>query len=161
MICCAAFGLTACLAAAQPAVRVEPSQPQGQQALADQTRSAAIADYLGAWKSMSEALEQNRPGLLDRDFTGSAKDELSATIAQQASLGMRSRYRDLAHDLQFVFYSPDGLSIEMTDDAEYEVQVFVHDKPLAAQRMHARYVVVLTPGAARWGVRVLQASPQP
>ncbi len=160
MIHCIAFGLSACLAAAQPALRVEPAQPQGSQALAEQTRSGVISDYLSAWQSMGSALEQNRPQLLDRDFVGSAKDELSSTIAQQASLGMRSRYQDDAHDIRFVFYSPDGLSIELTDDAEYEVQVYARDKLQAAQRMHARYVVILTPGAARWSVRVLQASPQ-
>jgi hypothetical protein len=152
--------LSAVVAMAQPAVQVEPARPQGPRVLEEQTRSAAVRDYLDAWQSMSMSLGQNRPDLLDRDFVGPAQEKLAGTVAQQASLGIRTQYRDLSHDLQFVFYSPRGLSIELVDDAEYEVQVFDHGKALAAQRVHARYVVVLTPAELRWKVRVFQASPQ-
>lgn len=157
---CAVLFLSATLAAAQPAVNVEPIKLQGPRVLEEQTRSAAVRDYLEAWQSMSASLGQNQPGLLDRDFVGPAQEDLAGTVAQQSRLGIRTEYKDLSHDLQFVFYSPRGLSIELVDNAEYQVQVFAHGKALAAQRVHARYVVVLTPAELRWKVRVFQASPQ-
>jgi len=152
--------LSASVAAAQPAVRVEPVKLQGPRVLEEQTQSAVVRDYLQAWQSISSSLGQNRPDLLDRDFVGPAQEKLAGTVAQQARLGIRTQYTDLSHDLQLVFYSPRGLSIELVDNAEYEVQVYDHDKALAAQRVHARYVVVLTPAELRWKVRVFQASPQ-
>jgi hypothetical protein len=157
---CAALFLSAVFAMAQPAVHVDSTRLQGPRALEDQTRSGAVRDYLEAWRSMSSSLEQNRPDLLDRDFVGPAQERLAGTITQQGRLGIRTQYTDLSHDIQFVFYSPRGLSIELVDDAEYEVHVFDHDKALATQRVHTRYVVVLTPAELRWKVRVFQASPQ-
>ena len=61
--------------------------------------------------------------LLDADFVGAAKDKLAETIQQQAALGIRTRYQDRAHDIQIIFYSPDGLSIELKDKVDYDVQV--------------------------------------
>ena len=141
----------------QPAVRVEPSTLQGPRQLQDQTAAAVVRDYLESWQSLSAALEQNRPDLLDRDFVGIAHDTLVDTVHAQATAGIHTRYVDHSHDLQIVFYSPDGLSIQLVDDVEYEQQVFDHDKLLTSQPVHARYIVVLTPSEVRWRVRVLQA----
>lgn len=143
--------------AAQPAVRVEPAHLQGPRALAEQTEQGAIRDYLEAWKAMRAALDQNQPGLLSADFVGTAKDKLTDTIHEQAAAGIHSHYQDRAHDLQIVFYSPDGLSIELIDNVDYDVQIFDHDHSLSTQQAHARYVVLLTPAEVRWRVRVLQA----
>lgn len=151
------FGAASMMAAAQPTVRVEPAHLQGPRELADQTAQGVVRDYLEAWKSMSAALDQNRPALLAQDFVGTAKNTLTDTIHQQAALGVHTRYQDRSHDLQIVFYSPEGLSIELTDTVEYDVQVFDHDKQIASQPVHARYVVILTPAEVRWRVRVLQA----
>ena len=90
---------------------------------------------------------------------GVAKEKLADTIRQQAALGIRTHYQDRAHDLQIVFYSPEGLSIELTDTVEYDVQVIDHDKSQMTQRVHAHYIVVLTPAEVRWKVRVFQAVP--
>ena len=150
----------ACIAAAQPAVNVQPVNLQGPRALEDQTRDGAVRDYLESWQSLRAALEENRADLLDRDFTGSAKERIDATIHQQTAAGIHASYRDKSHDLKFVFYSPDGLSIELTDNADYEVQLFEGDKPLVTKQVHARYLVVLTPAEVRWKVRVFQATPE-
>jgi hypothetical protein len=107
---------------------------------------------------MRSALDQNRADVLDRDFVGYAKDRLADTIQQQSKSGIRSVYHDRAHDLQIVFYSPDGLSIELIDKVDYEVQLLVHDKVEATQQQQARYIVVLTPSEVRWKVRLLQAA---
>jgi hypothetical protein len=146
--------------AAEATVRVEPSNLKGPRELQEQTKTAAIRDYLKAWEGFRAALEQNRPDLLAADFVGTSKDKLTETIQQQAALGIRTRYQDLSHDLQIVFYSPEGLSIELTDKVEYEVQVLDHDKVTTMQRVSARYIVVMTPAEVRWRVRVFQAVPE-
>ena len=156
-ILCVLLGAAACAAEGQPSVRVERADVQGPRALADQTAKAVVRDYLEAWSSMRSALEQNRAEALDPDFVGYAKDKLADTVEEQTRLGIRTLYRDRAHDLQIVFYSPDGLSIELSDKVDYDVQVMVHDKVQATQQVHARYLVILTPAEVRWRVRVLQA----
>jgi hypothetical protein len=106
---------------------------------------------------MSNALGQNRPDLLNRDFIGSAREKLAATIKQQNAAGVRAVYHDRSHDVQILFYSPDGLSIELTDTVAYDVQIFDHDNSVGTQLAHARYLVVLTPTEVRWRVRILQS----
>jgi hypothetical protein len=128
--------------------------------LQEQTGRAAIRDYLSSWQVLTTALEQNRADLLAPDFVGSAKDVLTATIQQQTALGISTHYQDRTHDLQLVFYSPEGLSIELTDNVEYDVQLLDHGRVTAVQHVSARYVVVLTPAEVRWKVRVFQGTPR-
>ena len=113
-----------------------------------------------AWETLRTALGRNDIALLDKDFTGTARDKLAETVQQQAAAGIHTGYQDKSHDIKIVFYSPDGLSIELTDEVKYDVQVFDHDKQLTTQQVHARYVVVLTPAEVRWRVRVFQAQAQ-
>jgi len=154
---CAIIILASGLIAAQPEVSVDTSQLKGPRPLEDQTKAAAIRDYLESWQEMNQALEQNEPGLLDEDFIGTARDKLADTIDEQAKAGIQTRYQDRAHHIQFLFYSPEGLSIELIDDAEYDVQVLDHDKPVSTVPVSTRYIVVLTPAEVRWKVRVMQA----
>jgi len=142
--------------AAQPDVRVEPSHLQGPRALQEQTQSAVIRDYLRAWKTMDSALDRNDPGVLDRDFVGTARDKLADAVQQQTAAGIHTHYQDKSHDIQIVFYSPEGLSIELTDTVQYDVQVLDHDRVQTTQQVSARYIVVLTPAEVRWRVRVFQ-----
>lgn len=149
---------TAQYATAQPDVRIEPpANLQGPRVLEEHTAAAVVRDYLQSWHSMTAALQQNHADLLDTDFVGSARDKLAGTVQEQARLGLSTQYVDRAHDIQIVFLSPEGLSIELTDTVEYDVQVFDHDKPVTSQHMRTRYIVVLTPTEARWKVRVFQA----
>lgn len=154
---CTALAATFSAGADQPSVRVEPMKLQGPRILNDQTRDAVIRDYLEAWQSLGKALEGNRTDLLDRDFVGTAKDKLTDTIHQQVTAGITTRYVDRDHDLQIVFYSPEGLSIQLVDKVDYDVQVLDHGKVLSTQQEHAQYVVVLSPSEVRWRVRILQA----
>lgn len=151
------FALTSGIVAAQPAVQVDASQVQGPRQLEDQTKTAAIRGYLKSWQSMNDALEQNRVDILDADFAGAARDKLAETIGEQVKLGIQTRYQDRAHHIQFVFYSPEGLSIELIDRVEYDVQVIDHGKPVSTVPVSARYVVVLTPAEVQWRVRLMQA----
>jgi hypothetical protein len=158
LVLCAVFGITSGIASAQATVRVEPANLQGPRSLPEQTGTAVIRDYLQSWQSLNAAFEQNRADLLDPSFVGTAKDKIAETIRQQAALGIRTRYQDRAHDIQIVFYSPVGLSLELTDKVEYDVQVLDHDRVKTSQRVSARYVIVLTPAEVRWRVRVFQAA---
>ncbi len=128
IILCVVFSTASGLEAAQATVRVEPANLQGPRPLQEQTGTAAIRDYLQSWQSLSAALEQNRADLLDSDFVGTAKEKLTDTIQNQTALGIRTRYMDRAHDLQIIFYSPEGLSIELLDKVEYDVQVLAQEQ---------------------------------
>jgi hypothetical protein len=143
-----------------PAVRVEPTDSVGPRTLEKQTETAVVRDYLQAWRSLSGALEQNRADLLNHDFVGTAKDKLADTIREQTKLGIETRYRDGKHDIQLVFYSPEGLSIQLVDIVEYDVQLLDHEKLQTTQHVRARYVAVLTPTEVQWKVRVFQAEPE-
>ena len=154
---CASIVLASGMAAAQPEVAVDTSQLKGPRPLEEQTKAAAIRDYLESWRGMNDAFQQNRADILDEYFVGTAKEKLANAIDEQAKAGVHTRYRDRSHHIQFLFYSPEGLSIEMTDDAEYDVQIFDYDKPVATVPASARYIIVLTPSEVRWRVRVMQA----
>jgi hypothetical protein len=157
LIAVAVLGAASAMAGAQAAVHVQTSHLDGPRPLAEQTAKAVIQDYVESWQTLRAALGQNRADVLDRDFAGTAKDKLTETIQQQAKLGMRTDYQDRSHDVQIIFYSPEGLSIELTDNVEYDQQILDHDKVVTTQHVSARYVVVLTPSETRWRVRVLQA----
>jgi hypothetical protein len=160
LILCMGFAATSDSMADQAAVRVEPMNLQGPRPLSDQSKAAVIRDYLQAWQGFHAALEQNRPELLDADFVGTAKDKLSDTVQLQRKFGIQTRYQDRSHDLQIVFYSPDGMSIELTDKVVFDVQVVDQGKVITTQRESARYLVVLTPAEVRWRVRVFQSIPE-
>jgi hypothetical protein len=142
---------------AQADVRVEPVHLQGPRVLQEQTQAAVIRDYLQGWQTVGAAFDQNRVDLLDRDFVGTARDKMAEAIQQQSAAGIHTRYQDKSHDLQIVFYSPEGLSIQLIDNVEYSVQVLNRDKVETTQQVRTRYVVVLTPTEVRWRVRVFQA----
>ncbi len=156
---CIVFNAASGWGAAQALVHVEPAHLQGPRPLQEQTGTAAIRDYMQSWQSFSAAFEQNRAELLSPDFVGTAKEKLTDTIQKQTALRIRTRYVDREHDLQIVFYSPEGLSIEILDKVQYDMQVLDQNKVIATQRMSTRYLVVLTPAEVRWRVRVFQASP--
>lgn len=147
-------------ASAQPEVRVEPLNLAGTRNLQQQTASAAVRDYLESWQALTAAFAQNRAALLDRDFVGIARQRLGNTMQQQSELGLRTQYRDLGHDIRVVFYSPEGLSLELEDYVEYDIQLFDHGSSKGLQHMKAKYVVVMTPAETRWRIRVFQAEAQ-
>jgi len=148
LMVCALAGMAADVAAASV---------NGPRPLAEQTAQAVIRDYLQSWRSLSAALNENRPDLLNADFVGDARDKLAQAIREQSKMAVRTHYEDRAHDVQIIFYSPEGMSIELSDTVDYDVQLTDHDKPMGTQHMHARYLVVLTPSELRWRVRILQA----
>jgi hypothetical protein len=157
LVAWAVGSVASAMAADQAEVHVQPPHLDTPRPLNDTTRQAAIRDYLESWKAMSTALEQNRADLLDADFAGTAKDQLTATIQQQTALGIRTRYQPTSHNIRIIFYSPEGLSIQVVDDIEYDVQTLDRNKVFTARQVHARYIAVLTPTEVRWRVRLFQA----
>lgn len=143
-------------AAAQATVQVDPA-PAAPRPLEPQTQKAAVRDYLQAWQAMQSAFSQDRADLLGSSFIGTALDRLSASIQQQSRLAMRTNYQDVSHEIHFLFYSPEGLSIEFTDVVKYNVQVFEHGRQIATRQESARYLVVMTPAEVSWKVRIFQA----
>jgi hypothetical protein len=144
----------------EPAVRVASTDSVGPRTLEPQTRTAVVRDYLAAWQSLGRALHENNPSLLDADFTSIAREKLSDTIEDQQKLGLKTLYQDRKHDISLVFYSPEGLSIELLDTVEYDVQLLDHDKLQATQQVRTQYLAVLTPTEVRWKVRIFQSVPK-
>jgi hypothetical protein len=157
---CIVAAMDVVVGSAQASVHVRRPDVNGPRPLQEQTATAAVHNYLEAWASFRSAFQYNNAELLDRDFVGTAEDKLSATIHQQNDLKIGTSYQDRSHDIQIVFYSPEGLSLELTDDVSYDVQVIDHDKPGGQQHMRAHYIVVMTPSETRWKVRVFQAVPE-
>jgi len=145
------------VAAGQRSIQIAPMDGVGPRPIETQTQSSIIRDYLGAWQSLNQSLSQNQAASLDAYFVGQAKQKLAATVAEQRSLGIRTTYRDTAHNIRVIFYSPEGLSIQLLDDAEYDVQVSIGERVLGTSHVRARYIAVLTPTESKWKVRVLQS----
>jgi len=143
-------------ASTEPTVRVAPMDSVGPRSLEPQTQSSVIRDYLLAWQTMDSALTQNRPELLDAVFVGKAKEKLAETVREQKSLGIQTSYLPRSHDIKVVFYSPEGLSIQLLDEVEYDVNVRKGEQSLGSEHVRVRYVAVLSPTETRWKVRVFQ-----
>lgn len=159
VFCALALSLSQ-LTAQEPSVRIEPPQLQGSRPVEKQTEASVIRDYLESWNTLRSALDADQSSLLDASFVGTARDKLANTIEEQAKIGVHTRYTARSHDLRIVFYSPEGSSIQLIDDVEYDEQVLDRDKVLATTPMHQRYVVVMTPSEVRWRVRIFQADVQ-
>lgn len=155
-----ALALPGALWADQPTVRVQPPDLHGSRPLEALTKASVVRDYLQSWQSLRHAFAQNQPRQLNEDFIGTALTKLGHTIAEQQKLGIRTRYQVRSHNLQIVFYSPDGLSIQLIDRVDYDEQVMQGGNVLASRPMHARYLVVMTPSQTRWQVRIFQATPE-
>jgi hypothetical protein len=130
----------------------------GPRILEDQTKTAIVRGYLDSWQTLRRSLDTNDPALLDAAFVGIAKDKLAATIAEQKKLDLRTVYQDRNHLINLVFYSPEGLSVQLTDDVDYDVQLFDRGKLQTIGHVRTRYIAVLTPTEVRWKVRVFQAA---
>ncbi len=144
-------------ASTEPTVRVAPMDSVGPRPVEEQTQASVIRDYLLGWQTMNEALTQNRADLLDTVFVGQAKEKLAGTVQEQQKLGIQTSYLPRSHDIKVVFYSPEGLSIQLLDNVEYDVDVKKGGQSIASDHVRARYVAVLSPTETRWKVRVFQA----
>jgi hypothetical protein len=147
--------------AADNAVQVQLDvKKAGPRAVEDLTERAILRDYRFAWVSMAQALESNSLGILEGPFAGDAKTLLGQTVASQQEAHLSRRYTDQSHQVEAVFYAPEGDVMELHDTAQYQLQIFDGDKSLQNEHVTAHYIVLMTPTADRWVVRQLQAVPQ-
>ena len=130
----------------------------GPREIEDLTRKSVPRDYALAWQTMEQALAENRPGLLDGYFTGTAKQDLTQRVNGQIKSGLRTRYQDGGHKLEGIFYSPAGDVMELRDHAKLDVEVLEGTKVIYQESLNVGYTVMMTPGADRWLVRELQVS---
>ncbi len=151
-------GATSCTAADESPAHTVNAVSVGPRILEEQTKAAIVRGYLDSWQTLRRSLDTNDPALLDAAFVGIARDKLAATIAEQQKLEVRTVYQDRNHAIHLVFYSPEGLSIQLTDDVDYDVQLFDHGKLQTTGHVRTRYIAVLTPTEVRWKVRVFQAA---
>lgn len=125
----------------------------------DLTSQSVPRDYAYAWQTMEQALDENRPDLLDAYFTGFAKQDLTSRVKSQIASGLHTRYQDRGHKLTAIFYAPAGDAMQLRDRAQFDLQVLDGSKVIDDQPVEIEYMVLLTPGADRWLVRGLQAVP--
>ena len=129
----------------------------GPRQIEDLTSKSVPRDYGFAWQTMEQALNENRPGLLDGYFTGIAKQDLGDRVRSQDRSGIHTRYQDRGHKLEAIFYAPAGDAMQLRDRAQFDLQVLDGDKVIYEQPVNAEYIVLMTPGADRWMVRQMQA----
>ena len=132
----------------------------GPRSIEELTAKSLARDYGLAWQTMEQALEENRPDLLDAYWTGFAKDDLATRIATQVRSNLHTRYHDSGHKLDAIFYAPAGDSMQLRDHVQGELEILDGDKVIHQEALNLDYIVLMTPGADRWLVRQLQAVPQ-
>jgi len=126
----------------------------------DLTSKSVPRDYAHAWQTMAQALDSNNVDLINGYFTGFAKENLTQRIEEQKRANLHVRYDDRGHKLEALFYSPAGDAMLLRDHAQLEMQILDGDKVIHREQMNVQYMVMMTPGADRWLVRDLRATPE-
>lgn len=142
----------------QPSISIKV-QNAGPRTVEDTTQRSVARDYAAAWRAMTEALDQNRTDVLAINFTGTASDKLSASILQQRKSGLHQRIVEKGHDVEAVFYSPEGSAMELHDTAQVQSQLMDGSNVIHSEDATLHYVVLLTAAENSWKVRVLEAVP--
>ncbi len=132
----------------------------GPREMADATRDSITRAYAHAWKTLAQALAENRADLLDAAFIGAARDNFVQLIRHQQASGLRQKYVDRGHTVEVLFYSPEGLSVQLRDRAQLELQVLDGDSVVHREALTVNYIALLTPTEVTWKVRLLQAVPE-
>ena len=125
----------------------------------ESTGQAVARDYAKAWQAMTAAQDQNRPDLLGSMFVGAAKEEIGQAIRDQHKSDVRVRYVDRGHKLTAIFYSQEGSALQLRDLANVEVQVLDGNSVVHSEDSTINYIVLMTPAADHWQVRMLQSVP--
>jgi hypothetical protein len=110
-------------------------------------------------ESMSSALQAGDAAALDQYWVGVARDKLRRLVRDEARTGIQLRYLDKSHRLDVLFYPQDGATLVLHDTTSGELQVLDSGKLIHSENVTQKYVVLMTPGADRWFVRVFQPVP--
>jgi hypothetical protein len=142
-----------------PAVALNADEIGPRAPIEELTGRNIARDYAHAWQSLSRALEENRTDLLEAYIAGFAKDTLARRIAEQKKAGLHVRTIDHGHKLVAGFYAPNGDAMQLRDTAQLEIEVFDGDKMIQQETVPVHYLVLMTPAADRWVVRLLEEVP--
>jgi hypothetical protein len=145
------------LADTKPAVHLDFSKAAPRE-VEDTTQQAVVRDYTAAWKGLSTALAHNSLAPLNENFTGFALNKLTERVKEQQQNGLSTRIIDHGHQVEAVFYSPDGSAVELKDTASLETQVLDGGNIIHSDQAQVHYYAVLTGAEDRWKVRVLEAA---
>ena len=140
-------------------VRLDTSKA-GPRAVEPLTERSILRDYRFAWTSMAQALQSSTADALAGAFSGEANQWLRKTVASQQESHLSRRYSEQRHQLEAVFYAPEGDVMELHDTAQYHLQILDGEKTIHEENVVIHYIVLMTPAADRWVVRQLQAVPQ-
>jgi len=155
------LGVSPNLHAADSAVQVQLDfKKASPRAVEELTERAILRDYRFAWTSIAQALEFNTLDPLEGPFAGDAKRWLKQSVVSQQQAGLNQKYVDQTHRVEAVFYAPEGDVMELHDTAEYQLQISDGGKVIHDEHAVVHYVVLMTPAADRWVIRLLQAVPQ-
>ncbi|HTS37678.1 MAG TPA: hypothetical protein VMH04_18530 [Candidatus Solibacter sp.] len=147
--------------AADLSVRVElNSGKAGPRSVEALTQRSIVRDYKFAWASLAQALESNTTSPLNGLFAGNANELINAEVKNQQRTGLISRYLHQNHNVEVVFYAPEGDMMQLHDTADYDLQLLDGNKTIHQEHVTVRFVVLITPAADRWVIRQLQSVPQ-
>ncbi len=131
----------------------------GPREVEDSTVQAIQRDYASAWKSLAQAVDQNRADLLNANFVGTARENAAQLVKQQGANGLHQKYIDHGHNVQVAFYSIDGSSMLLHDTAQMEIQQMDGSNVIHSEQVTVHYLALLTPAENSWKVRVLESVP--
>ena len=127
--------------------------------LEDSTKVSIVRDYGLAWRELNTALANGTTAPLNNHFTGFALQKLTQRVKDQQSNGLTTRIIDHGHKLDAIFYARDGSSLEFRDTANLETQILDGETVIHSESVQVQYIAVMTGGADRWYVRVLESVP--
>jgi len=134
-------------------LNVANSQPRE---VEETTTKSITREYTTAWKTLADALANNRPDRIGASFVGAAEEQLRKQIAEQKKNNFSTRIVDRGHKLDVVFYSPEGSAMQLRDTAQLERQYLEGGKVVHSETVTQNYVVLMAVTGDRWKVRVLQ-----
>jgi len=143
---------------AKPTVQLNTEKAAPRQ-VDDAVRQAIARDYSAAWQAMSEALAKNNPSVLNEYFAGFALEKTSGRIRDQRANNLTTRLIDHGHNVEAVFYSPDGSAMELRDTASIETQILDGSTVIHSDRSQITYYAIMTGAEDHWKVRVLESVP--
>ena len=137
-------------------LKTEGAQPRE---VEDTTEKAIVRDYSTAWRAIESGLANDDVNALDAGLVGFARDRFADAIASQNKTGVKVRYTDKGHQVEAVFYSPDGSSMQLRDTAKLTREVLDGDKVLSRDEITAHYIAIMAVTEDRWKLRSLEEVP--
>ncbi len=125
----------------------------------DTTEKAIVRDYTAAWRSIEAGLGNNDVNALDEGLVGLARDQFASAIEQQKKTGLKVRYTDGGHQLEAVFYSPDGSAMQLRDTAKLSREILDGNNVIHRDDITAHYIAIMTVTEDRWKLRSIEEVP--